>query len=665
MEPITRVEMLIDAIVKSEDPNIVAITRIEGYLNDILAGTPSSVVPVTRIEIFLAAISGVDIEVPKPITRLEMFLAKIAGEDIDLPEPITRLEYFLSDWAEAGGGENATVTGSIPLALNEALAKALISLKQYGKIYQSATPTPSVPQDIVCNNGTLMMVDDELPTGYKRVIGFLMNNNSYWNIDDFPLYGSDTLRFSFDATDACNVIGAYSGSASGNNYSLYVGTSSNYLRYKSGAYNSSVDFDKRYDVEITPTGSHGMKVDSTWTQQEFTTPTNLCIGTTSASASSAKLKGKLYGNIEVVGRAKFIPCERVSDSVLGYYDVISETFYEQKSGYSGAVSLGYDGSHYALEIIGTPEMLSLGEQTATVANLYAVGDYADEQEIISGILTRKVGMVVLDGKETGWALSDSGTTHRFRGTKPSDCITPASRAPIASTHFKYNATGQATGGGFIGASTYWYFIPEDQTIDTSDKWKEWLAGQYAAGTPVIVLYPLAQEATEQVSPQALKTEAGDNTLTGTINVQDVQFEATYVKGVTPAPQNLFDPTKAVVGREVDATAQYGGWYGPGALTLVGSDYIPVVAGKYYEFGIEHTRGASTSGLAFYNDVYVGEEDSGWRLDYQCVGTVTLPNLKDAGYKAVAPVGATKMMFCFNSSFNPDWQSSVTVYEMAE
>ena len=70
-------------------------------------------------------------------------------------------------------------------------------------------------------------------------------------------------------------------------------------------------------------------------------------------------------------------------------------------------------------------------------------------------------------------------------------------------------------------------------------------------------------------------------------------------------------------------------------------------------------------MAFYNDVYVGEEDSGWRLDYQCVGTVTLPNLKDAGYKAVAPVGATKMMFCFNSSFNPDWQSSVTVYEMAE
>lgn len=180
-----------------------------------------------------------------------------------------------------------------------------------------------------------------LPAGYKRVLGFSMNNNSYWEIEDFPLYGSDTLRFAFEASDACNVIGAYSGSASGNNYSLYVSASSNYLRYKSGAYNSAVDFNTRYDVEIAPTGSSGMKTDSTWTAQTFTTPTNLCIGTTSTSASSAKLKGKLYGNIEVVGRAKFVPCERVSDNALGYYDIIGQAFYEQASGFSGATSLGY------------------------------------------------------------------------------------------------------------------------------------------------------------------------------------------------------------------------------------------------------------------------------------------------------------------------------------
>lgn len=448
-----------------------------------------------------------------------------------------------------GGGTAETITGMPPLTLPGALAKAIKSLIQFGAISQNGTPTPTSPKDIEINNGILQMVDDELPTGYKRLLGFSMNSTSYWQIPDFPLYGSDTLRFAFEASDACNIIGAYSGSASGNNYSLYVGASSNYLRYKNGAYNSSVDYNTRYDVEISPTGSSGMKVDSTWSPLEFTTPTNLCIGTTAASASSAKIKGKLYGNIEVVGRAKFIPCERISDGELGYYDTISETFYEQVSGYDGAVSLGYDGSHYELQVVGTPEVISIAGQTASAVDLFAVGNYKDEQDIITGNVTRRVGMVVLDGTETGWALSDSGTTHRFRGTKPSDCYTPASRAPIASTHFIYASAGQTQGGAFVGASTYWYFIPTDQTIDTADKWKAWLAEQYAAGTPVVVFYPLAQEKTEKVAGQRLNTTEGTNTLTVTADVYG-EKSVTYAKGAAPAgytvtisltnPQNASD-----------------------------------------------------------------------------------------------------------------------------
>lgn len=544
-----------------------------------------------------------------------------------------------------GGGEPEPeweykyVAGMSPLLLAAALGKPIKSLTQYGLCSQADTPTPSTPQDILCNNGTLKMVDDELPAGYKRVLGFTLNNNSYWEIPNFPLYGSDTLRFSFEATDACNVIGAYSGSASGNNYSLYVGSSSNYLRYKNGAYNSAVDFNTRYNVEISPTGSSGMKVNSTWTEQTFTTPTNFCIGTTSASASSAKLKGNLYGNVEVVGRTKLVPCERVSDNVLGYYDLVGEVFYEQASSYDGAVSLGYDGSHYHLVVVGTPEVLAVAlnyasggldgygtyvsptstagnraykwlnglpngtyrfavdgayeiivqwrdpadpndglaqsyenlsgwitsdtitldkasggygiavrrtggttitpdnfdgtlycmpaAQTAFVPDLYAVGDSADEVEIISGGVTRKVGIAVLTGEEAGWALSDSGTTHRFRGVKPRDCYTPASRAPSVCTHFKYVSTGSAVGGMFIGASQYWYFIPTDQTIDTADEWTAWLKAQYAQGTPVIVLYPLKEETTESVTAQPLSTSEGDNVVSVTANVSPIQLSAEY------------------------------------------------------------------------------------------------------------------------------------------
>lgn len=355
-----------------------------------------------------------------------------------------------------------TVTGTLPLELSNAIYHPIVSLTRYGLCTQDGTPTPSAPVDIMCNNGVLRMVDDELPTGYKRVLGFLCKNNAYWEIPDFPLYGSDTIRFSFEATEACNVIGAYSGSASGNNYSLYVGQSSNYLRYKNGAYNSTVNFDTRYDVEITPTGSSGMKVDSTWTAQTFTTPTNFCIGTTSVNASSAKLKGKLYGNIEVVGRAKFIPCERISDNVLGYYDLIGETFYMPTS--DTPTSLGYDGSHCHLVVVGTPEVLTVSasgatDQTATVESLLAVGSVADEQNLINGVVIRRCAVCCYDGTQT---IGDV-----------------------------YMST---TGGKDLGA---------------------------------IIVYPLATPTTESVTPQPLNTNEGTNIIESTSNVSPIDAEVEY------------------------------------------------------------------------------------------------------------------------------------------
>ena len=60
--------------------------------------------------------------------------------------------------------------------------------------------------------------------------------------------------------------------------------------------------------------------------------------------------------------------------------------------------------------------------------------------------------------------------------------------------------------------------------------KTFLAEQYAQGTPVIVLFALATETTESVTPQALHTNAGDNTISVTANVSPIQLEAVYMKG---------------------------------------------------------------------------------------------------------------------------------------
>ena len=267
----SRIEILLRDINGESLPYGIPLSRIEQDLQKKL-GEDYDLAPImSRIEELIAYILETIGEPSYPMSRIEKILRNYISGDVEVENPQSRVEELLMEILDEKVVEEL-VSGTGYVTLTSVSKRGLISLTQFGKCEQASTPTPSVPVDIKCNNGTLKMVDDELPTGYKRVLGFKMNNNSYWEIADFPLYGSDTLRFSFDATDACNVLGAYSGSASGNNYSLYVSTNSNYLRYKNGAYNSAIDYNKRYDVELAPTGSSGMKVDSTWTAQTFTTP---------------------------------------------------------------------------------------------------------------------------------------------------------------------------------------------------------------------------------------------------------------------------------------------------------------------------------------------------------------------------------------------------------
>lgn len=80
---------------------------------------------------------------------------------------------------------------------------------------------------------------------------------------------------------------------------------------------------------------------------------------------------------------------------------------------------------------------------------------------------------------------------------------------------------------FIGASQYWYFIPTDQTLNDADDWKAWLKAQYDNGTPVIVLYPLAEETTESVQGQRLHSASGENTISVTSNVDPVNLTVEY------------------------------------------------------------------------------------------------------------------------------------------
>lgn len=165
--------------------------------------------------------------------------------------------------------------------------------------------------------------------------------------------------------------------------------------------------------------------------------------------------------------------------------------------------------------------------TATAEMLLKVGDYQDEQEILSGVVTRNVGVKVLDGTEDGWSKGNNsfGNSALFADKKREKSI-------VFCSHFQYD-TGSTSSilDGCVGcASTSANTYFRNDALSTVEDWTQWLADQYAAGTPVIVIYPLRTPTTESVTGQTLQVTDGDNVLEITqAGMDGLELEAEYEK----------------------------------------------------------------------------------------------------------------------------------------
>ena len=129
--------------------------------------------------------------------------------------------------------------------------------------------------------------------------------------------------------------------------------------------------------------------------------------------------------------------------------------------------------------------------------LRAVGDYADSYDATTNKITRRVGVKVLNGTES-W--SDGTSPNVFLVTitnKKSGKFTSLCNA------YKYNSTSQAglSDGdfGMPGSGLAMFF--KDNRFTTASDFANWIAAQYAAGTPVIVYYPLATPVEEDMPPR--------------------------------------------------------------------------------------------------------------------------------------------------------------------
>lgn len=177
--------------------------------------------------------------------------------------------------------------------------------------------------------------------------------------------------------------------------------------------------------------------------------------------------------------------------------------------------------------------------TATAEMLLKVDDYQDVQSILDGVVTRKVGIKVFNGTEN-WTMT-SGNISNSYGIGIIGMLVGSNYIRLCS-HFKQNTvySDMANGEFFCGASTTRFNVKYDAT-STEEQFKQWLADQYAAGTPVIIVYPLATPTTESVTGQTLQVTDGDNTLEITqASLSGLELEAEYQAAVSLTIQEVED-----------------------------------------------------------------------------------------------------------------------------
>ena len=425
-----------------------------------------------------------------------------------------------------------TVTGTPPLTLSGAIAKRLKFLQQTGAVSYTGTPTPASPVDFLFNNGHFRLVDNELPSGFKRITGIKFDGDCWFDTGRH-LFGSDEVTITLDDTVSTgqNVFGAYSGTAAGTkNFSFYVygGGSSNgsYLRYGEQLVRPKFGSGKR-TLTISGTGTTGFATDVTITPDTFETEANAYIGML-PNSSSAAYTGTVVGSVLISDRLEFIPCERTADGVVGYYERINGVFIEP-SGTGTPVKGAYDYSKSHVETSGPNEVISLAGNTATVEDLLAIVGYADTQNILSGHVVRRVGFKVFDGTETFQNGTNGYITEAVQNQKD------ASYVPLC-THFSGTASAPARDSETVrfyrtsGGTGRIYFAPNLTTFPTVADFTAWLKAQHDAGTPVIVLYALDEEQTETVAAQTLSTAEGSNTLAVTQGTSG-PMTVTYAKSL--------------------------------------------------------------------------------------------------------------------------------------
>ena len=455
-----------------------------------LARSIQRVLPVTQADIDAAAALGKGwvvtrvFEVSDPLDNLRGGTQLVIRQNSILPGQSVQRVLIVS----GPGGQTVVIRGTDYIVLPDAIADSLSYVKAFGGTEQNGTPTPDTPVDIVCNNGVLKV-------------------NSQGQI-----YTDGTVE----------TINAHGKNLFNKNGTLANG----YYKPADGDWVASAAFRTQDYIKASPNTNYALTVTNLQSGGNFLVMSawdseHNWLGTVASNTTS----GAAGTSITITGIAPTNTAYLSVSVAIDFRDI--NTLQLEKGSAATEYAPYYDGG------------------TATAEMLLKVGDYQDVQSIIDGVVTRNVGVKVLDGTESFGGGQASGVqcvqiTKAALGIS-SDTL-PADSLDLICTHYKaVNGSdwAQSKPNTIKVGSGYLFF--NTQYVRDSSSFEAYLADQYAAGTPVIVIYPLATPTTETVTGQTLQVTDGDNVLEITqASLNNLELEAQYQAAVSLTIQEVQD-----------------------------------------------------------------------------------------------------------------------------
>lgn len=397
------------------------------------------------------------------------------------------------------------------------------------------TPKPDNPLDIRCNNGVIKArMASGLPLGYKLLDYISTSTGSI----DIGISGDAQFNITAEVTSSAANTQTLLNSSSISKGGCWYGCANGKWAFGVNAGNySTLASDSKQTAIITfdSNGASGTVGEETISRQASVTQGDWYLFRYT-SIASYQFKGRLYSctvtQNNVVVR-NFLPCKNSSD-VVGLYDLVSGQFFTADSGTINAGSEITDNIEIYIDgIVETVQDELNNTATATILN--GIDTYKDVQEVLTGNVTRNVGVVVFDGTES-WETTSGALYYIFAGIdKDVDfscfCTHYIGASPQLSIALQPDKTCKAGYRNNPDYATRFYVKDSTFGSDTT-AFKQFLSDQYSAGTPVIVIYPLATATTSSVTPQTLTTQQGTNTIEITqASIDSLPLEVSYKAGV--------------------------------------------------------------------------------------------------------------------------------------